>query len=569
MKWLANPLEIAYKYQHPLHGKYAYREAADPTIVRFGGKYLLFVSKCGGFYFSTDRFTWTFHEDRDLDIHGYAPDVSVRGEWLYFCSSSYARKSRILRSKDPFAGFEEVNAPFAFWDPHLSFEDDKAFLYWGCSSKKPIRVVEMDAERMVPVGRPLDLISAAPDRHGLDDKSPYDAEKRTLWQRYVSLFTGSGTFIEGVYMNRIGNRYYLQYASPGTEYPTYGDGVLRGKGPLGPFVYQEHNPYSLVPGGFCQGAGHGSTFEDEFGNLWHASTICVGVNHGFERRVGLWPAGVDDDGILFCNQYFSDYPRAIPNGKFDPASIRPAAMLLSYRKPCRASSSQEGMGPENAFDESMKTHWRSQSASRGEWLEVDLGEEKEVTAIQVNFGDVETPKKRKNRAEYGGTLTQERYIDQEQPLYDYVVETSLTGDRWERYGGGETPLPHRLFTKTAQARYARIRFSSAPYEQKFAISGFRVFGIGNGRLPLEVRPISARRSSLTRARFAWSESPGATGYCLRLGISPEKMYTSVLLYGQTEYEATFLCAEATSYYWAVDSFNERGITEGKIRKLED
>ena len=100
MKLLCNPLEIAYKYQHPLHGKYAYREAADPTIVRFNGKYLLFTSKCGGFYYSDDLFVWGFHEDRTLEIHGYAPDVSVRGEWLYFCAKYCARKirSRALRS---------------------------------------------------------------------------------------------------------------------------------------------------------------------------------------------------------------------------------------------------------------------------------------------------------------------------------------------------------------------------------------------------------------------------------------------------------------------------------------
>ena len=33
-----NPLEIAYKYQHPLFGKYAYKEAADPTVILFNNK---------------------------------------------------------------------------------------------------------------------------------------------------------------------------------------------------------------------------------------------------------------------------------------------------------------------------------------------------------------------------------------------------------------------------------------------------------------------------------------------------------------------------------------------------
>ena len=75
-KVYCNPLEIAYKYQHPLHGDYAYKEAADPTLIRFNGLYLLFTSKCGGFYYSENLFDWKFYEDRKLEIHGYAPDVN-------------------------------------------------------------------------------------------------------------------------------------------------------------------------------------------------------------------------------------------------------------------------------------------------------------------------------------------------------------------------------------------------------------------------------------------------------------------------------------------------------------
>ncbi|MFQ9091620.1 MAG: hypothetical protein ACLR5K_07285 [Acutalibacteraceae bacterium] len=89
-----NPLEIAYKYQHPLFGKYAYKEAADPTVILFNNKYFLFTSKCGGFYYSDDLFHWDFHEDRKLEIHGYAPDVSEHDGWLYFCASSYSKKEQ-------------------------------------------------------------------------------------------------------------------------------------------------------------------------------------------------------------------------------------------------------------------------------------------------------------------------------------------------------------------------------------------------------------------------------------------------------------------------------------------
>lgn len=43
-------------------------------------------------------------------------------------------------------------------------------------------------------------------------------------------------------------KYYLQYAAPGTQFRTYGDGVYVGDSPLGPFRAMESNPFSFKPG---------------------------------------------------------------------------------------------------------------------------------------------------------------------------------------------------------------------------------------------------------------------------------------------------------------------------------
>ena len=32
-----------------------------------------------------------------------------------------------------------------------------------------------------------------------------------------------------------------------------------------------------------------------------------------QLRIGLFPAGFDDDGVLFCNQNFADYPMVVPD----------------------------------------------------------------------------------------------------------------------------------------------------------------------------------------------------------------------------------------------------------------
>ena len=58
----------------------------------------------------------------------------------------------------------------------------------------------------------------------------------------------------------------------------------------------------------------------------------ISVNDIFERRIGIFPAGFDDDGVLFCNQNFADYPFRRPRWPFDPwRAASPEWMLLSYR----------------------------------------------------------------------------------------------------------------------------------------------------------------------------------------------------------------------------------------------
>ncbi len=562
-----NPMEIAYKYQHPLFGKYAYKEAADPTILFFKGKYYLFTSKCGGFYYSDDLFHWEFHEDRSLEIHGYAPDISEHDGYLYFCASSLCKKCKILRAKNPLDGFETVSAPFAFWDPHLHFEREKAYLYWGCSSRHPIYGIEMNPRTMLPVGKKVAIVAADPKAHGIDNKEIYLTQKDRLRQKCLNLFVGTGAFIEGAFLNQIGARYYFQYATPGTEFPTYGDAVLVGGSPLGPFVWQKHNPFSVVPSGFLQGAGHGSTFYDKYGNLWHAASVCVGVNHNFERRLGLWPAGVDRDGLLFCNQYFADYPKRIPDGAFDPWSIEPEWMLLSYRKKADASTFCAGFPPAHALDESIKTMWRARSGESGEWLCVDLGKIYDVRAVQVHFGDWQTPKKKAPLREYGGTFTQERYIEEELVTYAYRLEYSRDGESWLPFGPAqETLLPHHLIEDAADARYLRVTLLRAPYGQNFALSGLRVFGRGNGALPPPAAGIAAKRLDAVTGVIRW-EAPTGVHACIRLGIAPDKLYHSILLYDQREYAIPFLNRETETYFFAVDTFSENGVTKGEIHSF--
>ena len=418
-----NPLDLGYRYQHMKEGPRVagFREGADPTLVYFKGRYYLFVSMSAGFWYSEDLLDWNFHADPDLLIYDYAPDVRQVGNYLYFCASRKGRNCPILRTADPLTEpFTEVSAPFAFWDPDLFCDDDgRVYFYWGCSNIAPIYGVELDPDTMTPIGEKQELIFGTetilgyerPGNNGIVDREAsvlyqsmkqfYDPKTGKLnlppqmanipglsAKSLTAMFNAIGKpYIEGAFMTKHNGLYYLQYACPGTQYNTYADGVYTSRSPLGPFVRQASNPFSAKPGGFITGAGHGSTIADNYGNWWHASTMRISVNYDFERRVGLFPAGFDKDGVLYCNQNFADYPHRIPAGRFDAASQQPEWMLLSYKKPVTASSTAENSSPELAVNEDCRSWWSAAGAESGEWLCVDLGKDSDVRAIQVNMAD--------------------------------------------------------------------------------------------------------------------------------------------------------------------------------------
>ena len=570
---LINPLSIPYQFQH--YNKQASRESADPTLIYFKGRYYLFASMSGGFYFSDDMLHWDWHENRELTPFRYAPDVRQVGDWLIF-SSSDRDPSAIYRSKDPLSDdFEKLSEPFPFWDPNTFQDDDgRVYFYWGCANTTPIYGQEFDPETMTPVGEKKELIFGNTAEHGWERPDypgrPKEQGKEGFAMRLFRLYMHlSGAdkkpFIEGAFMNKWDGRYYLQYAAPGTELATYGDGVYVGDSPLGPFTYQAHNPFSSKPGGFITGAGHGSTIEDEHGNLWHASTMRISVNANFERRLGLFPAGLDSDGILFCNQNFADYPLEIPEGKFDPQSIKPRWMLLSYKKRAVASSYREGHEPGLALDEDIRSCWCAKS-SAGEWYRLDLGDVYEVHGIQLSFADVDVPMLEVDKSLRSNVYTSNRYIDPNPTLRTrYLLEGSADGSDWfvlTDKRSAETNLPHDyLELDGVKLRFVRVTAEKLPYDEPFALSGLRVFGRGNCAAPEAVTAFDASRPDAMTAKLSWKAADRAIGYNVRYGISPDKLYSSHLVCGRTEVLLTMLNA-GQSCYAAVDAFGEGGVTEG-------
>ena len=384
MKYYCNPININYRYQFnadPRRGGALQicREAADPSLICFQGRYYIFASMTLGVWVSDDLVKWENHRlPAELPLYDYAPDVRVLGGWVYFCASSRDVNCDRWRTRDILNGpYERIEGSFPFWDPNLFSDDDgRVYFYWGCSNTAPICGVELDPETMQPIGEKKELVFGDPyaigyERVGENNSTlPADeAEVEAKYRAYVAkssvpeemlppevkpLIRGmfsNRPYIEGAWMDKHCGRYYLQYAAPGTQYNSYSDGVYVSDSPLGPFTLAANNPYSYKPGGFLPGAGHGSTMRDEQGKLWHTSTMRISVNHDFERRVGLWPAGFDADGELYCNQRYGDWPMPAEG---DPWRD-PAWMLLSVHKAATASSYIPGHEPEKATEENVQT----------------------------------------------------------------------------------------------------------------------------------------------------------------------------------------------------------------------
>ncbi|GAA0753330.1 family 43 glycosylhydrolase [Clostridium sartagoforme] len=596
-QYYCNPINIDYRYQfnksmQSYGALEVAREAADPSMILFKGKYYIFASMTLGVWVSEDMANWENHRlPEDLPLYDYAPDARVIGDYVYFCASKRAEICDFYRTKDIINGpYEKIKGSFDFWDPNMFLDDDgRLYFYWGCTNISPLLGVELDPVSLKPIGEKKELIFGDVYTKGYErigeDNTIFPVAGKELEVRFQDFlkirgikkedissemlcmlkgFLSNAPYIEGAWMDKYKGKYYLQYACNGTQYNVYADGVYVSDSPLGSFTLARNNPYSYKPGGFLPGAGHGSTMRDIYENLWHTATMRISVNHQFERRVGIWSAGFDSDGELFCNQRYGDWPMSVEQGEMNPWR-NPDWYLLSYQKTMTASSYEEGKEPNKAADENVQTWWRAASTNSGEWLQIDLGKEYDVRAIQINFADdkIEIPVPGEIRGN-----TQARYIEERDQITRWILEGSLDGKDYfevEDKSQVQTNLPHDLIVKEdgIKLRFLKLIILEIPYNQKVCISGLRVFGIGDGEKP-SIPEFTAVRVSDIDMDVSIKDN-GAVGYNILWGHAPEKLYHNYMIFDTEKRVGALVKGE--KYYIRVDAFNESGITEGRIMLL--
>ncbi len=557
IKTYCNPVDINYRYNYEqLNDSISYRSGADPVIVNHKNEYYMFVTISGGWWHSKDLLHWNYVVPDKWPMEDMcAPAAMSVRDTLYLFQSTFEQRP-IFISLEPEKGklifynrwLPRLPKDIGPWDPALFYDDDldKWYMYWGSSNVYPLFGAELDKRKRLTYKDPKDyraMIYLEPDKHG--------------WERFGRDHRSDiRPFTEGAWMTKHNKKYYLQYGAPGTEYNVYANGTYVGDHPLGPFTYAPNNPISYKPGGFVTGAGHGNTFQDNYGNYWNTGTPWIAVNWNFERRVAMFPAGFDELDQMYADTRFGDLPHLLPTKKWMSSDeLFTGWMLLSYKKPVTVSSTKDNHGGETITDENPRNFWVAAENNSKQWAVIDLKGEFDVKALQVNFTDYKS-----------------NIYNSDSSVYTrFRLLASRDNKTWEVVGDLSKERTDRAnayieLTQPSKARYIKYEhiYSKTP---NLAISDIRVFGNGTGKVPAVPGSVTAKRDVDERNAFvSWKAVPGAVAYNVRWGIQKGKLYQAYQVFSDqpTTLEIRALTV-GQDYYFAVEAFNENGV--GKVSEV--
>jgi len=445
-----------------------YRSISDPSVVYHNGKWIMYPSYKLA-YVTEDFVNWK-HVDIGVDNLQYSPAVvHFRGKWylsghgvpeMYVADNPLGPFTHCGNLTDMHGN--EITVP----DGCYLADGDRLYFYW-CGSR-PVNEDE-DVEAVVGtvgaecdpnepwklITEPVWINEFSPDkeweRHG-----EYNQNERVGWT-------------EGQWMIKIGSRYYLLYSGSGTQFSTYACGIMYSdEGPLTGFKRQQkHDPLSLKNNGFLRGAGHGSIAEGPDNTYWIFYTYCFGFNFKYERRVGMDPLGIDENGELYCPN-LTETPQYAPGVLKNPENGNGADVLpLTFFQTTEVSSAIEGREAIYATDHSYLTWWQPKSTDKEKTLTVDLGAIKgyHISSFRIMWRDIgmETAKGI-NPGAFQYTV---EYTEPGSKEWKMLVDASKN-DR-------DLCVDYRTFEKVT-AQKVRLTILGSPEGIEPGVANFTVFG---------------------------------------------------------------------------------------------
>ena len=135
----------------------------------------------------------------------------------------------------------------------------------------------------------------------------------------------------------------------------------------------------------------------------------------------------------------------------------------------------------------------------------------------------------------------------------------------------KTDVPHDYveLKKPVDARFIKLVNIHMP-TGKFAISGLRVFGNGNGEKSDMVKDLIVLRTEKDKrsAYIKWSPVDNAFAYNIYYGIAPDKLYNCIMVHDFNEYWFKAMDSQKT-YYFTMEAINENGVSvRTEVKKVE-
>lgn len=336
-----------------------YRSISDPSVIYHDGKWIMYPSYAVA-YVSEDFVNWK-HVDIGISSLRYSPAVvNFRGKWYL----SGHGMSEVYCADDPLGPFKICGHltdchgnTMKVADGCYLNDDGRLYFYWFGAR---------DAEAGEDVESVFGTLGAE-----CDPDEPWKLISEPVWINQFDptrKWQGFGEhnqnnrvgWIEGQWMIKINNRYYLLYSGSGTRFSSYANGVAYSdEGPLSGFKSQtRHDPLTRKTHGIMRGAGHGCIVEGPNNTYWTFYTSIFCYNFRFERRIGMDPVGIDENGELYCPEV-TETPQYAPGVLEKPELGNGVGLLpLTFMQIPTVSSAVSGRDGIYAQDDSILTWWQ-------------------------------------------------------------------------------------------------------------------------------------------------------------------------------------------------------------------
>ena len=364
-----------------------YRSISDPSVIYHDGKWIMYPSYQVAYV--TEDFVHWKHVDVGVHDVRYSPAIAhFRGKWYMlghgmadlYCSDSPTGPFTVCGQMTGLDGQIKRTADACFLA-----DGDHLYIYYPQS-------VKVDGMQYCLATMGAELNPDRPWEYLTEPVELYRADPSIQWHRWGEHNQeGRFLYLEGQWAIKKNGRYYILFSSGGTEYSSYAHGViLSDEGPLSGFRPQKrHDPLTRKDFGLVRGAGHGSIAEGPNGTLWIFYTCRHNFNHLFERRVGMDPLGIDEDGELYCPAT-TETPQFAPGVLEHPEKGNDAGLLpLTFMMRPEVSSAAPGRDGLYAMDDSVLTWWQPAADDKMPTITAELGGLPcTVSALRILWRDV-------------------------------------------------------------------------------------------------------------------------------------------------------------------------------------